>query len=178
MSSWRDNMLIIIIYSHQEMHIKSTNISISSADNKWQLRTPSLTNNNSSKSNTEALCCVEILLCCLFAGQNISLNHFSVAHSRPTSCLLGCAIPSTFARISNYLCCERYDCHMSNIAHKCHVYWHVHVCLLCCPLLSRQWQCDYKVWHLLLTYELIFKLNGVLSGKTGKLTWTEDISIE
>ena len=49
-----------MIYSHQEMHIKSTNISISSADNKGQLRTSSLTNNNSSKSNTEALCCVEI----------------------------------------------------------------------------------------------------------------------
>jgi len=121
MSSWRDNMLITIISSHQEMHIKSTNISISSANNKWQPRTPSLTNNNSSKSNTEALCCVEILLCCLFAGQIISLNHFSVAHSRPTSCLLGCAIHSTFARISNYLCCERYDCHVSNIAHKCRV---------------------------------------------------------
>jgi len=43
-----------------KMHIKSTNISISSADNKGQLRTPSLTNNNSSKNNTEALCCVEI----------------------------------------------------------------------------------------------------------------------
>jgi len=36
------------------------NIPISSADNKEQLRTPSLTNNNSSKNNTEALCCVEI----------------------------------------------------------------------------------------------------------------------
>jgi len=42
------------------MHIKSTNISISSVDNKGQLRTSSLTNNNSSKNNTEALCCVEI----------------------------------------------------------------------------------------------------------------------
>jgi len=45
----------------QEMHIKSTNYSISSTGNKGQLRTTlSLTNNNSSKSNTEALCCVEI----------------------------------------------------------------------------------------------------------------------
>ena len=54
------NNNIIIIYSHQEMHIKSRNISMASADNKGQLRTPSLTNNNSSKNNTEALCCVEI----------------------------------------------------------------------------------------------------------------------
>jgi len=38
------------------MRIKLTNISISSADNKGQLRTRSLTNNNSSKNNTEALC--------------------------------------------------------------------------------------------------------------------------
>jgi len=45
-------IIIIIIYSHQEMHIKSTNILISSADNKGQLWTPSLTNNNSSKNNT------------------------------------------------------------------------------------------------------------------------------
>jgi len=52
--------LVIMIYSHQELHINSTNILISSADNKGQLRTPSLTNNNSSKSNIEALCCVEI----------------------------------------------------------------------------------------------------------------------
>jgi len=37
------------------MHIKSTNISMSSADNKGQLRTASLTNNNSSKSSTGAL---------------------------------------------------------------------------------------------------------------------------
>ena len=45
----------------QEMHIKSTNNSISSTDNKGQLRTTlSLTDNNSSRSNTEALCCVEI----------------------------------------------------------------------------------------------------------------------
>jgi len=51
--------IIIMIYSHQEMHIKSTNISLSSADNKEQLRTPSLTNNNSSKSNIEVLCRVE-----------------------------------------------------------------------------------------------------------------------
>jgi len=43
------------------MNIKSTNISISSADKKGQLRTLSLANNNSSSSNTEALCCVEIL---------------------------------------------------------------------------------------------------------------------
>jgi len=55
-----DTIIIIMIYSHQIMHIKSTKISISSADNKGQLRTASLTNNNSSKSNTEALCCVEI----------------------------------------------------------------------------------------------------------------------
>ena len=41
-------IIIIMIYSHQEMHIKSTNISISSADNKGQLRTTSLTNNNSA----------------------------------------------------------------------------------------------------------------------------------
>jgi len=53
-------IIIIMTYSHQEMHIKSTNISVSSADNKRQLRTASLTNNNSSESNTEALCCVEI----------------------------------------------------------------------------------------------------------------------
>jgi len=59
----------VVVYSHQEMQIESTNISISSADSKGQLRTPSLTNNNSSKSNTEALCCVEMCelqLCCLF----------------------------------------------------------------------------------------------------------------
>ena len=55
-----DTIIIIMIYSHQIMHIKSTKISISSADNKGQLRTASLTKNNSSKSNTEALCCVEI----------------------------------------------------------------------------------------------------------------------
>ena len=42
------------------MRIKSTNISMSSADSKGQLRTRSLTNSNSSRSNTEALCCVEI----------------------------------------------------------------------------------------------------------------------
>jgi len=46
----RGEFIIIIIYSRQEMHIKSTNISTSSADNKGQLRTPSLTNNNSSKN--------------------------------------------------------------------------------------------------------------------------------
>ena len=42
------------------MHIKPRNIAMSSADNKGkgQLRTRSLANNNSSKSNTEALCCV------------------------------------------------------------------------------------------------------------------------
>ena len=49
-----------MIYSHQQVRIKSTNISVSSADNKGQLRTRSLTDNNSSESNTEALCCVEI----------------------------------------------------------------------------------------------------------------------
>ena len=50
-------IIIIMINSQQETHLglKSTNISISSADNKGQLRTPSQTNNNSSKSNTEAL---------------------------------------------------------------------------------------------------------------------------
>ena len=32
-------------------------MSMSSADIKGQLRTPFLTNNNSSKNNTEALCC-------------------------------------------------------------------------------------------------------------------------
>jgi len=53
-------IIIISIYLHQEMHIKSTNISVSSADNKGQPRTRSLRNNNSSKSNTEALHCVEI----------------------------------------------------------------------------------------------------------------------
>jgi len=35
------------------MHIKSTNISMSSAANEGQLKTPSLTNNNSSKNNTD-----------------------------------------------------------------------------------------------------------------------------
>ena len=35
--------------------IKHVNI-----DNEGQLRTPSLTNNNSSKNNTEAVCCVEV----------------------------------------------------------------------------------------------------------------------
>jgi len=52
--------IIIMIYSHQQVRIKSTNISVSSADKKGQLRTRSLTDNNSSRSNTEALCCVEI----------------------------------------------------------------------------------------------------------------------
>jgi len=59
-----DDFIIIIIYLFASRNalgpiIKSTNISISFADNKGgQLNTPSLTNNNSSKSNT--LCCVEI----------------------------------------------------------------------------------------------------------------------
>jgi len=39
----RFTIIIIMIYSHQEMHIKSTNIPISSADNKGR---PSLTHNN------------------------------------------------------------------------------------------------------------------------------------
>jgi len=49
------NIIILMIYSHQEMHAKLTNMSMSSADNKGQLRTRSLTNNNSSRNNTEAL---------------------------------------------------------------------------------------------------------------------------
>jgi len=36
---------------------------MSPGDNKGQLRTRSLTNNNSSKNNTEALCCVEMCEC-------------------------------------------------------------------------------------------------------------------
>jgi len=40
-----------MIYLHQEIHIKSTDISVSSADKKGQLRTASLTNSNSSKGN-------------------------------------------------------------------------------------------------------------------------------
>jgi len=36
-------IIIIMIYLHQEMHIKATNISMLSADNKGQLRAPSLT---------------------------------------------------------------------------------------------------------------------------------------
>ena len=46
----RELIIIIIIYSHQEMYIKSTIISISSADNKGQLRTLSLTNSISIKA--------------------------------------------------------------------------------------------------------------------------------
>jgi len=37
-------IIIIMINSQQETHLKSTNISISSADNKGQLRIPSLAN--------------------------------------------------------------------------------------------------------------------------------------
>ena len=40
-----------MIYSHQEMHIKSANISTASANNKGQLITRSLTNNNPSRSS-------------------------------------------------------------------------------------------------------------------------------
>ena len=54
-------IIIITVYLHQEMNTKSTNISISSADKKGQLRRTFLTTKkNSSISNTEALCCVEI----------------------------------------------------------------------------------------------------------------------
>jgi len=47
----------LFIYSHQKMHIKSTNVSISSANNKGQLRTRSLANNNSSKKHWGFLLC-------------------------------------------------------------------------------------------------------------------------
>ena len=54
-------IIIITVYLHQEMNTKSTNISISPADKKGQLRRTFLTTKkNSSISNTEALCCVEI----------------------------------------------------------------------------------------------------------------------
>ena len=44
-----NNAIIITIYSHQDIRIKSTNISISSADKIRQPRTPSLTNSKKGK---------------------------------------------------------------------------------------------------------------------------------
>jgi len=53
-------IIIVIIYSYQKNAYKINKHINIVCRNKGQLRTRSLTNNNSSKSNTEALCCVEI----------------------------------------------------------------------------------------------------------------------
>jgi len=53
-------LLLLLFNSHQEIQIKSINSSLSCDDNREQLKTPSLTNSNSNKSNNEALSWVEI----------------------------------------------------------------------------------------------------------------------
>jgi len=53
-------LLLLLFNSHQEMHIKSIKSSISCNNNTEQLKTPSLTNSNSNKYNTEALSRSEI----------------------------------------------------------------------------------------------------------------------
>ena len=52
--------IIIIIYSHQIVQTISISSSISCNDSKEQLKLPSLVNNSSSKSSTDALSCAEI----------------------------------------------------------------------------------------------------------------------
>ena len=52
--------IIIMIYSHQDVHIKSTSSLISRDDSKEELKLPSLMNSSSSKSSIDALSCGEI----------------------------------------------------------------------------------------------------------------------
>ena len=80
--------ITIMTYSHQKMHIKSRNISISFADKTGQLTTPSLTNNNSSKQSSKNNACFECLNWLVNGKWHIFPHRVNTPNQSPKICHL------------------------------------------------------------------------------------------